>query len=83
MKSDAIYPLLYFLGVGLLYVTPVIAGAFWGAPLVTRELGTGTFRLAWNQSVTRARWMLVKLGLIGVAAMATAGLLTRGCSASW
>jgi hypothetical protein len=30
MKSDAIYPLLYFLGVGLLYVTPVIVGASCG-----------------------------------------------------
>jgi hypothetical protein len=76
MKSDAIYPLLYFLGVGLLYVAPVIIGAFWGAPLVTREVEAGTFRLAWNQSVTRTRWMMVKLGLIGVAAMATAGLLS-------
>jgi hypothetical protein len=76
MKADAIYPLLYFLGVGLLYVAPVIIGAFWGAPLVTRELEAGTFRLAWNQSVTRARWMVAKLGLIGVAAMATAGLLS-------
>jgi hypothetical protein len=76
MKSDAIYPGLYFLGVGLLYVAPVMIGAFWGAPLVTRELEVGTFRLAWNQSVTRARWMMVKLGLIGLAAMATAGLLS-------
>ena len=49
---------------------------FWGAPLVTRELEAGTFRLAWNQSVTRTRWMAVKLGLIGLAAMATAGLLS-------
>ena len=36
----------------------------------------GTFRLAWNQSVTRTRWLAVKLGLIGLAAMATAGLLS-------
>ncbi len=76
MKSDAIYPFLYFLGVGILYVAPVVMGTFWGAPLVTRELEAGTFRLAWNQSVTRARWMVVKLGLIGLAAMATAGLLS-------
>jgi len=26
----------------------VFIGIFWGAPLVTRELETGTFRLAWN-----------------------------------
>jgi hypothetical protein len=43
---------------------------------VTRELEAGTFRLAWNQSVTRTRWMAAKLALIGLAAMATAGLLS-------
>lgn len=49
---------------------------FWGAPLVTRELESGTFRLAWNQSVTRTRWIAVKLGLIGLSAVGTAGLLS-------
>ena len=48
---------------------------FWGAPLVTRELEVGTFRLAWNQSVTRTRWMAVKLAPDGLAAMVTTGLL--------
>jgi hypothetical protein len=76
MKSDAIYPALYFLDAGILIVAPAIIGIFWGAPLVTRELEAGTFRLAWNQSVTRTRWMAVKLGLTGLAAMATAGLLS-------
>ena len=76
MKSDSVYPLLYFLGVAILYLAPALIGMFWGAPLVTRELEAGTFRLAWNQSVTRTRWLAVKLGLIGLAAMATAGLLS-------
>ena len=57
-------------------LTPAIIGLFWGAPLITRELETGTFRLAWNQSVTRTRWMAVKLGLIGLAAMAATGLFS-------
>jgi hypothetical protein len=39
-------------------------------------LEAGTLRLAWNQSVTRARWMTVKLGLLGLAAAITAGLLS-------
>ena len=43
---------------------------FWGAPLVARELETGTFRLAWTQSVSRLRWLLVKLGLVGLASAA-------------
>ena len=37
------------------------SGVFWGAPLVARELETGTYRLAWNQSVTRGRWLATKL----------------------
>ena len=76
MKADAIYPVLFIAGLGVLYLPPALIGLFWGAPLVTRELEAGTFRLAWNQSVTRTRWMAVKLALIGLAAMVTAGLLS-------
>jgi hypothetical protein len=76
LKSGGTYPFLYFLGAAILYLLPPVIGAFWGAPLVTRELEAGTLRLAWNQSVTRARWMTVKLGLLGLAAAITAGLLS-------
>jgi hypothetical protein len=75
-----------FLGIGhvhlldylstLLVGLPVIIGAFWGAPVVARELETGTYRLAWSQSVTRTRWFLTKIGLIGVAAAASCGFLS-------
>ncbi|MGO8859617.1 MAG: ABC transporter permease subunit [Acidimicrobiales bacterium] len=57
-------------------IAPALIGIFFGAPLVARELEAGTFRLAWTQSVTRRRWLAVKLGLIGFASMAVAGLLT-------
>jgi hypothetical protein len=76
VQSDALYPVLSVFGGALLYLTSAVIGAFWGAPLVTRELETGTYRLAWNQSVTRTRWLAVKLALIGLAAMATTGLLS-------
>jgi hypothetical protein len=76
LTGNSIYPFTYFLGAGILLLAPGIIGIFWGAPLVTRELEAGTFRLAWNQSVTRTRWIAVKLALIGLAAMATAGLLS-------
>jgi ABC-type multidrug transport system permease subunit len=76
MRSDAVYPLLYFAGGAAVYLTPALIGIFWGAPLVTRELEAGTLRLTWNQSVTRTRWMAAKLALIGLVAMATAGLLS-------
>jgi hypothetical protein len=64
-----------WLGV-LVLVAPALIGMFWGAPLVAREFEDGTFRLAWTQSVTRARWMAVKLAVVGLAGMAAAGLLS-------
>jgi hypothetical protein len=60
----------------LVVVIPGIIGVFWGAPLVARELETGTYRLAWTQSITRTRWLAVKLSVIGLASMAVAGLLS-------
>jgi hypothetical protein len=60
----------------LLIGVPAIIGLFWGAPLVTRELDAGTHRLAWTQSVTRTRWLLTKLGLVGLASMVAAGLFS-------
>ena len=74
MKANGVYPLLYFTGAAVMYLAPLIIGIFWGAPMVAREVETGTFRLAWNQSVTRVRWLAVKLALTGLAAMAFAGL---------
>ena len=59
---------------GLLALVPAVLGMFWGAPLVARELETGTHRLAWNQSVTRTRWFTVKLLVVGGAAMAVSGV---------
>jgi hypothetical protein len=58
-----------------MYVLPAVIGAFWGAPLVSRDLETGTHRLVWNQSITRTRWLATKLVVVGVAA-AVAGLLS-------
>jgi hypothetical protein len=55
-------------------VLPALIGLFWGAPLITREVEAGTHRLVWNQSVTRTRWLAVKLTLTGLAAMTAAGL---------
>ena len=66
-------PLLF--GTALI-VVPAVIGIFWGAPLVTRELETGTSLLVWNQSVSRTRWLATKLGLVGLASMAAAGLFS-------
>jgi hypothetical protein len=66
---------IYNYTIALIYVLPALIGIFWGAPLVARELETGTHRLAWNQSVTRTRWLASKLAVIGGASAATTGLL--------
>ena len=55
---------------------PGLIGMFWGAPLVARELETGTFRLAWTQGVTRTRWLAAKFAIAGVAAIAAGELFT-------
>lgn len=77
-KLDAIDPVVFFVGVGVLILLPAVIGAFWGAPLITREIESSSFKLTWNQGITRSRWMVVKLGLVGLAAAATSGLVSLG-----
>jgi hypothetical protein len=64
----------------LVVVLPGIVGLFWGAPLVARELESGTYRLAWTQSVERRRWLGAKLAVVGLASVAAAGLLSLAVS---
>jgi hypothetical protein len=66
-------PLQIFMHAFVLLV-PLLIGMFWGAPLISREFETRSFRLAWTQSVTRTRWLTVKLGLGAVWAMVAGGL---------
>ncbi|WP_026931646.1 ABC transporter permease subunit [Glycomyces tenuis] len=61
---------------GFLIAVPALIGAFWGAPMITRELETGTHRLVWNQSVTRRRWLTIKLAVGGGASVITVGALS-------
>jgi hypothetical protein len=60
----------------LLRAVPALLGIFWGGPLLSRELETGTFRLAWTQTVNRSRWLVIKLALGGLLTIAIAGLLS-------
>jgi hypothetical protein len=69
-------PILYFAGTAGLLIFPAVIGMFWGAPLIAREIEAGTLSLAWNQSVTRLRWLAVKAGLSTLVAMASAGLFS-------
>ncbi|HJY61311.1 MAG TPA: ABC transporter permease subunit, partial [Streptosporangiaceae bacterium] len=67
---------IYLLGLGIMFLAPAMVGVFWGAPLITHEVEARTLPLSWNQSVTKTRWLAVKLGLVGLASVATAGLLS-------
>ncbi len=64
-----------------LQVVPALIGAFVGAPVLARELETGTFRYAWTQGFGRWRWALAKLVLLGVVLAAAAGAF--GVLVSW
>jgi hypothetical protein len=66
----------------LLQVMPALIGAFAGAPVLARELETGTFRFAWTQGFERWRWALAKLALLALvlaAAGAAFGALVSWC----
>lgn len=60
----------------LLLALPALLGTFWGAPLVAREIESGTHRLAWSQSITRTRWLAVKLAFVTLAAVLVTGALS-------
>ncbi|GLW73059.1 transporter [Kitasatospora phosalacinea] len=66
----------YLAAGALVLLAPALIGAFWGAPLIARELETGTHRTVWNQSVPRGRWLAAKLLLTTAAAVLTTGLLS-------
>jgi ABC-type transport system involved in multi-copper enzyme maturation permease subunit len=65
----------------ILQVIPALIGAFIGAPVLARELETGTYRYAWTQGVGRGRWALGKLVLLAIAVAVAAGMF--GLLLSW
>lgn len=69
------YVLVYLLGLFAVLLAPALIGMFWGAPLLAREFEAGTHQLAWSQTVTRARWLGVKLAIPGATAIA----VTEAC----
>jgi hypothetical protein len=60
----------------ILQAVPVLIGAFVGAPVLAREMETGTFRYAWTQGFGRWRWALAKLVLLAVTVGAAAGVFS-------
>jgi hypothetical protein len=57
----------------LCLIVPAVLGMLWGAPLVAHELEARTSDFAWTQSVTRMRWVAVKVGWLMLAAAACGG----------
>lgn len=68
-ELTGIYVWLRLLGTALIGV-PAVIGAFWGAPLLTREFEDRTYKMVWTQSVTRNRWLATKITVIGVVSVA-------------
>lgn len=60
----------------LLRIAPALIGLFWGGPLIARELETGVYRFAWTQTVSRSRWAITRLAVVGGVAVLVSGLLT-------
>jgi hypothetical protein len=60
----------------LLLVLPGFLGVFAGAPLLARELETGTFRFAWTQGCGRLRWALAQLLLPAILLTGATGALS-------
>jgi hypothetical protein len=62
----------------LLSTAPMAVGAvlavFWAAPLVSREYEHKTSVVVWSQDLTPARWVLGKIVLLGVPAIALAAV---------
>ena len=67
---------LFWAGLVVVAAVPALVGAFWGAPMVARELEAGTHRLVWNQSITRTRWLTTKLTVTTLVAAVAVGALT-------
>jgi hypothetical protein len=60
----------------LMFAVPVLLGAFAGAPLLSRELESGTFRFAWTQGAGRTRWALSTLVVPALVVIAATGAFT-------
>jgi hypothetical protein len=65
----------------ILQAVPALIGAFVGAPVLAREMETGTFRYAWTLGFGRWRWTTAKLVPLAIAVAAAAGAL--GVLLSW
>jgi hypothetical protein len=59
----------------LLLLVPCLFGIALGAPLVAGELQGHTNRLAWTQSISRSRWLVIDWLVVGLSAVVMVALL--------
>jgi len=62
-------------------IVPIALGMLWGAPLVAHEIESRTTDFAWSQTITRTRWLAVKVGWLLLAAVACGGAI--GALTTW
>jgi hypothetical protein len=60
----------------ILQLVPALIGAFVGAPVLARELETGSYRYSWTQGFGRWRWAFAKLAGLAVAVTAATGAIS-------
>ncbi|GGV90098.1 hypothetical protein GCM10015535_45340 [Streptomyces gelaticus] len=64
----------------LMTALPAFVGVFIAGPVIARELESGTYKLAWAQSVTPARWLAAKLAVPTVVTLASVSVLSAVCA---
>ncbi|MFG3498568.1 ABC transporter permease [Streptomyces sp. NPDC047928] len=71
-----------FTSAGLMFL-PFLLGAFVAGPMIARELESGTYKLAWTQSVSPTRWLASKLTVASVVAVALSALYIAAFRYGW
>ena len=66
----------------VLEILPVVVGVFLGAPLVAREIESGTYRFTFSQATSRTRWLLAAITMLG-AFVAAGGVVLGLLVAGW
>ncbi|MEU1377721.1 hypothetical protein ABZ442_29325 [Streptomyces triculaminicus] len=73
---------LHFIGL-FVELLPLLIGLFVAGPMIGREMESGTYRLAWTQSVSPGRWLAVRMAVPAVAALAGLSLLSAAYTWTW
>ncbi|MFB7410349.1 hypothetical protein [Streptomyces sp. NPDC056202] len=74
--------LLGYISMAML-VLPGLVGAFVAGPMLARELESGTYKLAWTQSISPARWLASKVAVPSALTLTLVTLLSLAFHWSW